>query len=133
MANPKNTEHLKRGGISPEAQQKGLAAMKAAREEKAAVVELAKKDPYAAYDEIHATMTTHIVTLLKAEQREKGLPQREITDRLREYRQLTDSLAAYRQTKGEAEQAQQFFAALASRLTEANFSELSPSGPPKKA
>lgn len=131
MTQPKrNTDGLKRGGITPEAQAKGAAAAAKVREEQNALVELAVKDPYAAYDEMHVAMTRHILKLLKDEARTGGTPDRAVTDRLREYRQLTDSLAAYREAKGEAEAARQFFDALSRRLAQMNMDETSPSGPP---
>lgn len=130
VANPQN---LKRGGITPEAQERGREVQRQRKAESAALQQLAKADPYAAYDEMHAHMTKHILELLRKEAKEGGLPQREITDRLREYRQLTDSLASYRQSRGEAEAAKEFFEALEERLVHANLSELSPSGPPPQA
>lgn len=126
-----NDDNLKRGGITKEAQERGRATQRRNKEEERAIAELASSDPYAAYDEMHSRMTKHILKLLKQEEREGGLPQREITDRLREYRQLTDSLAEYRRTKGEAEAAKEFFGALEVRLANANFDESSPTSPPE--
>lgn len=131
MPRTRNTDGLRRGGISADAQAKGREAIEKQRAEDKALQELSAEDPYAAYDEMHATMTKHILRLLRKEQREGGLPQREITDRLREYRQLTDSLAEYRRTRGEADQAKEFFTRLDERLQTANFNETSPTGPTK--
>lgn len=125
-----NSKHLKRGGITPEAQAKGLAAMKKVHEDDAARAELAKSDPFGAYGEIHAQMTKHIVKLLRDEARGGETPSREVTDRLREYRQLTEALSQYHRDRGEAESAKALFAYLDERLATVNLREDSPTGPP---
>jgi hypothetical protein len=130
MTQVRDTSGLKRGGISPDAQRRGLETIRRNKEFEDRVAATAKDDPYAAYAEMHETMTRHILKLLKDEAKEGGgLPQKEVTDRLREYRQLTDSLAAYRDARGEAERLKEFFSALDERLAQANFSELSPDAP----
>lgn len=125
-----NTKHLKRGGITPEAREKGLAAMRQTHADDAARAELAKTDPFGAYGEIHAQMTKHIVKLLRDEARGGDTPSREVTDRLREYRQLTEALSQYHRDRGEAESAKALFAYLDERLASLNLKEDSPTGPP---
>lgn len=124
-----NPDNLKRGCITPEAQAKGRETQLREKEEAERLKDLAAQDPYAAYDEIHRHMTAHILKLLKAEARTGGVPDRAVTDRLREYRQLTDSLATYREARGEIEAARSFFRALEERLAQANFDETSPAAP----
>lgn len=129
MANRGNPGNLKRGGITPEAQRKGLEAMKRGREERDALLDKAREDPYAAYHDMHKQMTAHILKLLKEEAREGGLPKAAVTDRLREYRQLTAELNTYLERKGELDAAGEMFAHLEERLAQANFDEDSPDAP----
>jgi hypothetical protein len=112
--------NLRRGGIEGTA-----ASARRAREAKASIDaegkrlgNLAKEDPYAAFDEMHAIMTMHTLKLLRAEERSSGKPAREVTDRLREYRQLTEALARYRSARGELEGTSDFFATIEERMVE---------------
>lgn len=127
---PDNSKYLKRGGITPEAREKGLAAARQVHADDAARAELAKTDPFGAYGEIHAQMTKHIVKLLRDEARSGEPPAREVTDRLREYRQLTEALSQYHRDRGEAEGAKAMFGYLEQRLATLNLKEDSPTGPP---
>lgn len=129
MPAKRNTDGLKRGGITPDAQKKGLEAMKAGRERRAAVLEKSRTDPYAAYLDIHEQMTRHILKLLKDEAREGGTPVSSVTDRLREYRQLTSELNEYLERRGELDAAAAMFAHLEDRLAGLNESEESPDAP----
>lgn len=130
MARPGNPANLKRGGITPEAQQKGLEAMRAGRERRDEILEKSRTDPYAAYLDMHEQMTKHILSLLKQEREAGGAPVSAITDRLREYRQLTAELNAYLERRGELDAARTMFAHLEERLALANFSEESPDDAP---
>jgi len=133
MVQKRNTSGLKRGGVSDEARQKGLAKAREVNLEKNRILAAAAENPYAGYDEMHKTMTRHILMLLKGESRDGTKPQREVTERLREYRQLTSELNTYLQTKGADEEANAFFALVDRHLETANFYEASPDGPPVEA
>lgn len=117
-------KNLKRGGVTKEAQQAGLQAIKESREYTKRLQEKAKEDPYAAYEEMHAQMTKHMLKLLKEEAKGDALPKREVTDRLREYRALTQTLAEYHASKGASEHTKDLFARIDERLAQANFFEL---------
>ena len=122
-----NPEYLKRGGLTPGRQQ-GLDEIARQRERERALGTLAKDDPYAAYDEMHALITRHILQLLRREKR-TGKLDSAVTDRLREYRQLTDTLSTYRERKGALEHAAELFTYLDERIANANFCEDSPERP----
>jgi hypothetical protein len=114
----RRARNLRRGGVPATTE-----TARRAREAKAALAAdgdrlaaVAAEDPYAAYEEIHATMTRSIVRLLRTEERSNGNPSREVTDRLREYRQLTEVLAEYRRSRGADVEADAFFSTLEQRL-----------------
>jgi hypothetical protein len=115
-------QNLKRGGApaTAAAAARARAAKAQQRESTDRLGEIATDDPWAAYNELHATMTKHITKLLKDEQRSGGKPNRETTDRLREYRQTTEALATYRKNRGSAvEDAREFFATMQERMENA--------------
>ena len=129
MPSKPNTSGLKRGGITPEAQKKGLEAMQRANARRKDLLDKSRTDPYAAYLDMHEQMTKHILKLLKEEAKEGGAPVSSITDRLREYRQLTSELNDYLERRGELDAAAAMFAHLEERLAQANESEESPDAP----
>jgi hypothetical protein len=118
MPSKKSLANLKRGGIkgTPETAARARAAKAKQHAELDRLGELAGDDPHAAYDELHAIMTRHIVKLLRAEEREGREPSRNVTDRLREYRQTTEALSEYRRARGSDAEAEAFFAQLDARM-----------------
>jgi hypothetical protein len=129
MTTQRQIRNLKRGGIA------GTAATAArARAGKAALAaetqrlgDTASADPWAAYGELHAVMTRHIVKLLRDEERQGSKPSRDVTDRLREYRQTTEALTAYASARALETEAEGFFADLDDRI--AAVLERMPNGP----
>jgi hypothetical protein len=111
--------NLKRGGARADAASAARArAAKAARaKERLAVEALASDSPFAAYEQLHATMARHIKRLLDQEEREGGRPSRDLTDRLREFRQTTIALTEYRRERGAMESAREFFIELDRRVS----------------
>jgi hypothetical protein len=110
--------NLKRGGVRADAVSAALAragktAIRARDDELAAT---AGRDPWGAYEELHATMTRHITRLLRDEERSGHKPSRELTDRLREYRVTTQALSEYRSMHAVDEETKAFFATLGERM-----------------
>lgn len=129
MTSQRQRQNLKRGGIA------GTAATAArARDGKAALAaeaqrlaDTASADPWAAYGDLHATMTRHMLKLLRNEERQGIKPSRDVTDRLREYRQTTEALTAYASARATETEAEGFFAELDERMAAAL--ERMPNGP----
>jgi hypothetical protein len=112
-------KNLRRGGApaTSDAAAKARAAKAETRASNERLEALAAHDPWAPYGELHIVMTKHITKLLKDEQRSGGKPNRETTDRLREYRQTTEALSTYRRSSGShLDDAHEFFATLETRL-----------------
>lgn len=129
MAQKRNTSGLRRGGISPEAQTKGLAKAREVAAERHRIPKTARDDPYKAYDEMHERMTRSILRLLKNENDADGVPDHATTERLKEYRQLTEALVNYRERRGADDLAAEFFARLEEHLGTMNLVERSPEDP----
>jgi hypothetical protein len=114
MTTQRQIRNLKRGGIA------GTAATAArARAGKAALAAETQRlgdTASAAYGELHAVMTRHIVKLLRDEERQGSKPSRDVTDRLREYRQTTEALTAYASARALETEAEGFFADLDDRI-----------------
>lgn len=85
--------------------------------------ERARENPYAAFAELHVAMTVHLAALVRKEKRAGLNPKREITDRIREYRQLTEVLVDHERNRGNATEAERFFAEMETRLATANLGE----------
>lgn len=118
MPTRKQLQNLRRGGIhgTPESASRARAAKAALRTQENELGETAAADPWAAYQELHATMTRHISKLLRDEERSGGKPSRDVTDRLREYRVTTQALSEYRADNLMSTEATAFFATLHERL-----------------
>lgn len=118
MPTTKQIANLKRGGIrgTPESAARAREAKAAHAAETRRIAELARTDPYAAYDELHGMMTRHIIKLLKAEERSGKPPSRDVTDRIREYRQLTEALNQRNLSMGASHEAERFFDEMEKRL-----------------
>lgn len=129
MANPNpKVENLRRGGISHDAQLKGIDAMNAAKARKAALLVKAKEDKWGAYEEMHVMMTKSLLKLLKEEERQ-GSVQRDVTDRMREYRMGLEKLTEYLALRSQEDQAKDFFEDLNDRLSELDLASHLPEPP----
>jgi hypothetical protein len=110
--------NLRRGGVKVDAATAARArAGKAAKaRERLELEALAGDSPFAAYEDLHATMARQIKRLLDQEERDGGRLSRDLTDRLREFRQTTVALTEYRRERGTLESAQEFFLELERRI-----------------
>jgi uncharacterized protein with ATP-grasp and redox domains len=118
----KQLENLKRGqGVAGLG--KANAALKAYREQDARLGELAQKDPYAAYPELHEEIAKQMSQLIRDERRSKERPHRDTTDRLKEFRQLTEALNEYYRTSARDASTGGIFADLEARISQANLGE----------
>jgi hypothetical protein len=130
MRSERQKANLRRGGISPEAREKGWAARAANEAQDEAIEAMALESPMEAMEAMAAVALRDLSRALRRDARIGGEPSTAVTGRMREVRMLVESLNVYMSRRRSMDdQAAEFLGSLDQRMG-ALQEALSAEGPP---